>query len=881
MPRATLPTGTVTFLFTDIEGSTVLLSELGERYDAILADHAVILRRAIAEHGGSEVNTEGDAFFAVFPFAPGAVRAAAQAQLQLTTAGRSVGTPILVRMGLHTGEGKLGGDDYVGMDVHRAARIAAAGHGGQVLLSDATRALVAHDLPAGVALRDMAQHRLKDLPAPEHLWQLEIDGLPADFQALRSLDARPNNLPLSATPLIGREAELEEVRRLLGQRRLVTLTGPGGTGKTRLALAAGHQLLADFADGAFFIPLQNAQDRATVASEIAAALGVREKQDRDLEQGVIEHLREREELLVLDNFEQVLSAVPLVAELLASSARLRIIVTSRSALHVSGEQEFGVPPLRLPDPRDLPPLAALSQYEAVALFIERARAVKSDFEVTNENAPAVAEICSRLDGLPLAIELAAARVKLLSPDQILARLDRSVPVLTGGARDLPDRQRTLHGAIDWSHELLDEPERALFARLSAFAGGWTLEAADSVCNPAGELDIDTFDGLASLADKSLVRPAHDGDVEPRFDMLQVIREFAAEKLEAREDGEAVRRRHATRMLALAVEAEPRLVRSGVRQWQERLRREEENLRTALRWAVDHEEAEIGMATAGALWRFWHYWAEVREGRGWLEAMLALPQAAAPARARAKALCGLAGLLYWQGDPGRAGTLYEEALSIYRSMGDDALIAETLHASAWTAAARNDFGSASAYAQEAQDRYRMANDPVGVANISTWLINGAYFMGAGGSAEAALEASGEALKISLEHGRTYDALDWIGSQGLIYLRIGDIPRAIEANRTATRLWYEIRHVGMLPWVKVLAHLELQRGNVERAVRLGAIAERAVEEMGGELTEAMSGIGNPLDKARKLLPEEQFGRAREEGRAMNIDQAVAYALADPAD
>ena len=878
MTGAGLPTGTITFLFTDIEGSTRLLSQLGERYEGILADHAAVVRQAIAEHGGSEVNTEGDAFFAVFPSAPGAVRATAQAQLQLNAAVGPDDTPIRVRIGLHTGEGRLGGKDYAGMDVNRAARICAAGHGGQVLLSDATRALVAHDLPAGVSLRDLALHRLKDLPAPEHLWQLDIDGLPADFPALRSLDSRPNNLPLSATPLIGREAELEEVRRLLGERRLLTLTGPGGTGKTRLALAAAHMTLPDYPDGAFFVPLQDAHDRATVASEIAAALGVREKKDRDLEQGVKEHLREHEELLVLDNFEQVLTAAPLIAELLAIAPRLRIIVTSRSALRLSGEQEYGVPPLRLPDRHDLPPLAALSQYEAVALFIERARAVKSDFAVTNENAPAVAEICSRLDGLPLAIELAAARVKLLAPGAILARLEHSLPVLVGGARDVPDRQRTLHGAIDWSHDLLDESERALFARLSAFSGGWTLEAADVVCNPAGELGRDTFDGLASLVDKSLIQPMPDGESEARFGMLQVIREFAAEKLAARPDAVDVRRRHAMRMLALAREAEPQLVRSEVRRWQELLRRDEENLRTALRWSVELQETEIGMAAAGGLWRFWHYWAEVREGRGWLETLLELPTAAAPTRARADALSGLAGLVYWQGDPNRAAALYEEALSIYRSLADDALIAQTLHASAWTAVAGNDFGTARAFAEEALDRYRMANDPAGVANINAWLITGAFFMGAGGSAEAALDALDRAIEVSRELGRPYEMLDWMGSRALIYQRVGDIPRAIDAFMESTRVWYSIGHVGMLPWVKVLAHLELRRGNAERATRLAAIAERAVEEMGGELPDSMSGVGNPLAEARELLTEEQFDRARDEGRAMNIHQAVAYALAD---
>jgi len=414
-PDPRLPSGTVTFLFTDIEASTRLVAALGDRYEELLAAHANLLRAAMSAHAGTEVSTEGDSFFAVFSSAVAAVAAAVDAQRALGGYPWPADGAIRVRMGLHSGEGRLGGDNYIGLDVHRAARIAAAGHGGQVLLSEGTRALVAQELPVGAAMLDLGEHRLRDLPAPEHIWQLEIEGLQREFPGIRSLDARPNNLPLSATALIGRDGELSAVAELLPRRRVVTITGPGGIGKTRLALAVAQQLLPAFADGAFLVTLEDARDRAAVASAVASALGVREKPDRDLEQGTKEFLRGREVLLVLDNFEQVLSAAPLVSELLASAPRLRIIVTSRAVLNLSGEQDYDVPPLRLPEPQRLPSLAALAQYEAVALFIDRARAVKPDFALTDENAPAVAEICGRLDGLPLAIELAAARVRLLTP----------------------------------------------------------------------------------------------------------------------------------------------------------------------------------------------------------------------------------------------------------------------------------------------------------------------------------------------------------------------------------------------------------------------------------------------------------------------------------
>ena len=542
---------------------------------------------------------------------------------------------VRVRIGLHTGEPAVTGGRYVGLDVHRAARVCNAGHGGQVLLSQTTRDLVARDLPAGVALRDLGLHRLRDLTQAEHLYQLVIPGLPADFPPLRTLDRRPHNLPVQATPLIGREREVAAVGALLRRPevRLVTLTGPGGVGKTRLALQVGAEVLDGFQDGVFFVALAAVSDPAQVVPEIAQALGLAGSGEPSLgeriERGVYDSLREsfryldpaqfggpspresliaslrdRELLLILDNFEQVLAAAPLLTDLLAACPGLKALVTSRTVLRLYGAQEFPVPPLALPDPGPLPPLEALSQYAAVALFIQRAQAAKPDFQVTNATAPLVAEICQRLDGLPLAIELAAARVRLLPLPTLLARLEHRLQVLTGGAQDVPARHQTLRGAITWSHDLLDAGEQQLFRRLAIFAGGCTLEAAELVCNVGGDLALDLLDGLASLVDKSLLRQSERADGEPCFVMLDTIREYGRERLEANGEAAAIERAHAAYYLALAEEAEQGLLGPRQAAWLARLDEEHENLRAALGWARAHGQAAVALRLVGALGRYW-------------------------------------------------------------------------------------------------------------------------------------------------------------------------------------------------------------------------------------------------------------------------------------
>ncbi len=872
--RSALPTGTVTFLFTDLEGSTRLVQLLGDRYPPLLERHAELIREAVTAADGVPFGSEGDAVFSVFPDASHAVAAGVAAQRALANEAWPEDASVRVRMGIHTGAGTLGGDNYIGLDVHRAARIAAAGHGGQVLISELTQTLAAASLPAGVGLRDLGPHRLKDLAEPEHLYQLDIDGQTMDFPPLRSLSAWPNNLPVQLTSFIGREDDQAEVDELLNRARLVTLTGPGGTGKTRLALQVAAQRMTRHPDGAFFVDLAPISDPALVASAVASGVGVREAADRPLTETLAESLRDKDLLLIIDNFEQVTDAAPMVSNLLSGAGRLRILVTSRAVLHVSGEREYAVPPLGVADPARLPPMSELSRFEGAALFVDRARAVRNDFAVTDENWPDVAGIVARLEGLPLAIELAAAKVKLLTPAQILARLDDRLAFLAGGPRDVPARQQALRETIAWSHGLLAPGEQALFRRVAVFAGGWTLDAADAVCQP-GDIGLDTLEGLSVLLDQSLIRRDVGIHGEARMTMLETIREFALEQLAASGEWDELTRRHAEHFTALAEATEPELTKSP--DAVERIDHDHDNFRAALTWAIESDEARVGMRLGYALWRFWQLRSHLAEGRMWFDRLLALPSAAARTAERGKGLTGAAGIAYWQNDYSAASAWYEEAESIYRELGDRRGLADALYNTGSMAGIAGDmdkvraiFGEGSAIAREIGD------DPL----VMRFLEAEGYMAFMTDDFDTARPRLEEALTLAQKSGDRLAIGTGHHTVGQVARLQGRVADAADHYRMAIRIASELGDtVALTEPLQGLAAVLIATGDAEHGVRLLGAHEAIREQAGGGPPPEWLRLGDPFSPAKEQLGADRYQAAWEAGRALSVDQAVADALSEP--
>ena len=863
-----LPTGTVTFLFTDIEGSTRLLQELGgDTYGRVQDEHAGIMRRAIATGGGVEVRTEGDSFFVAFPTPAGALHAAVAAQRALAFHRWPAAAAIGVRMGIHTGEGVLGGDDYLGIDVNRAARIAAAGHGGQVLVSDATWGLVEHAMPDGVSIRNLGAHRLKDIEHPERIHDLVIEGLIAEFPPLRSLDGHRTNLPAHRTSFVGRERESAEIADLLSGRRLLTLTGPGGTGKTRLASRAAADLIDRFRDGVFLVDLSTVTEPDLVLPGIAKVLKVRELPGRDLLGTVVEHLAQRELLLVLDNLEQLLEATPIVGKLLDGAPGIRVLATSRIPTRLSGEQEYHVRPLALPDPALVQDPASLSACEAVALFVARARAVDPSFRITEESAQAVAEITTRLDGLPLALELAASRVRVLTPAALVERLEQRLPLLTDRSLDVPERQRTLSGAIRWSYDLLDPAEQRLFARLSVFAGEWTLEAAEAVCGP----DLDVFEGISWLVDNSLVYRVDLSEPELRFGMLRTIREFAAEGLAASGEEHSIRSRHAGFFRGLAEEAGPRLLGEGQTHWLGVLERERDNFRAALEWAEEGGDVTDAIETASAIWRFWQLRGHLSEGRSRLGRLLALPAAARRDAVRARGLGALGGLAYWQADYEPVRKIYADAVSIARDVGDRKLLSWALFDLSFVPLLLD--GDAAATQDLLRESLATADENDLALHAQIWTGFG-YLEIFRGDPSAAVEPTERAIAIFRQLGdRLSLSESLLGRAGIEFIG-GNVEAARGHVHEATRIVSGSESPLLLATVVIPnAYLANHDGRHERAACLVGAWDRIQEDLEARFpSAAMDHFGDPTVEARAALGDEAFGRARDEGFAMTVDQVV---------
>ena len=861
-----LPTGTVTFLFTDIEGSTRALQQLGrDGFVRQLDRHAEIMRAAVAEHGGVELGTEGDSFFVVFPTASGALRAAAAAQRALAANSWSDGSPIRVRMGLHTGEGVPAGQDYVGIDVNRAARIAAAGHGGQIVVSEATRVLVADDVPDGASFRSLGAYELKDLVSPERLYDLVIDCLPSNFPPLRARPARRTNLLPRRTSFVGRAPALADVQRLLAETRLLTLTGPGGIGKTRLAVEAGSRLLDRFADGVFLVDLSPLSDPTLVIPAIATVLNVRETPGEDFTHGLRRHLADLDVLIVLDNFEQLVEGSWAIGDLLDAAPRLTVLATSRIPLRIAGEREYQVTPLELPVHRQRGDTARPESSESVRLFVDRAASVRPGFALTEANTSAVVDIVERLDGLPLALELAASRLGVLDPATLAARLQHRLPLLTAGDRDLPERHRTLEETIRWSHDILEPGDRRLFARLSVFAGGWTLDAAEGVCD-GGEVDV--LDGLSTLVDNSLVRRRELDDGSLRFHMLETIREFAWARLGEAKEIEQLRERHARHYESLAERVSVAL--GGPRgDWLNLLDAELGNLRAALAWFHEQADDEALQTMAGSLGHYWMDRGLLSEMRTWLERSL---QSGVKGSHHPLVLTRLSGVDYIQGRYEEARGRAEDALEEARSMGDPASVqramahlANALEAEGFVEESWNLERESAEIARTLQDEHPRA--------LLVSLVNLGYSAIVRGKLEDAVGFSEEAVALAVRLDESADGAAARCNLALALIELGRIEDAADMGAQALTAAIEASDPTLaIDCLEVVAAVEARLDNHGSAARLLGASEALRERTGSEL--------EPLERAlhdrtsqllREALSDSELRAAWAEGAEMDLRDA----------
>jgi predicted ATPase/class 3 adenylate cyclase/DNA-binding XRE family transcriptional regulator len=908
-----LPSGTIHLLFSDIGGSTQLAQQLGAKYVHVLEKHKHILRDAFARWNGREVSTQGDAFFAVFSRGTDAISAAVEAQRTLARETWPEDVRLQVRMGIHTGEPMLVNQDYVGVDVHRAARICTAAYPGQVLLSNETRVIVGRQLPEGMTLREVGKYRLKDLNEPEHLYQLVIEDLPSNFPPLKSLEVMPNNLPVQLTSFIGREREMDEIRLLLGSARLITLTGAGGTGKTRLAIEVTRTIGDRYPDGIWLMDFAVLPEPSLIWQSMAAVLDVRDEPNRSLVQTLSDFLRSKKLLLLFDNCEHLISACAHAAgALLQACPHLQILATSREPLGVPGENQYYVPTLTIPELSVELFLERLHQSEAVRVFLDRAVMVRPSFRLTKANALAVAQICRRLDGIPLAIELAAARVKGLSVEQIAERLDDRFSLLSKGDRTALQRHQTLRATIDWSYNLLSEKERILLSRLSVFAGGWTLESATEVCLVVQIEEQDVLNLLLNLSDKSLVM-IEQQEGEARYRFLETIRQYALEKLAESGEERLVRNRHLDYFILFAEEAERNYRSEKQLAWFRLMERERDNFRTALDYALHAEQKETALRLAGAAFWLWFFQGPWSEGQIWTESVLA--QASdLHTKAGAKVLMALGLLHFAQSNYAAAETHLSKSISIWREIDDkwwsafvlgflgltqrpqdqqkaSAFFDESLQRATETgedwilAFALWNSGENALYASNLVDAESMLNQSLvlGQALGDRMLQNEA--LRALGEVHEANQEYGKAVELYKESLAIVQQLHDITNVSHLYFNVGRALQLAGDNQGAKNYFLDAllqsRQLGKKSGeVRALAGLGVvaaAEGEEERAVTLLTASRALFAKLGLNFPSTQSAwLDRHLEAARVQLGEEKFAVVLARSQTMSLEQTVKYAL-----
>jgi predicted ATPase/class 3 adenylate cyclase len=872
---AEMPRGTVAFLFTDVEASSSLWERDGAAMMSALARHVSLVREAVAAHGGVLFKTVGDGTQSAFPTAAAAIGAALTAQRALLAEPLpdKLG-PLRACMAIHAGEAEPRGGDYLAAPLNRLSRLLGMARGGQILLTEAVEQLAQDGLPTGGSLQELGEMRLRDINRAERVFVLAHPDLPRDIALPTASAQQTQHFPPALTPFLGREEQVSAIAELLAAPNvhLVTLTGPGGIGKTRLAIQVGERLASSFTGGAVFVDLSSLRDPGQVLPAIGRALGLREVNTGSLVQRIHGFLGERETLLILDNFEHLLGSAAVVANLLGGS-EVELLVTSRAPLRVQGEHEYLVPTLRLPDRSQRSNAAALARNEAVALFVDRAKAVRPDFELTDAIAPIVADICARLDGLPLAIELAAARIKVLPPAALLSRLERRLPLLTGGRRDAPERQRTLRDTIAWSYDLLAPDECQLFRRLGVFVGGWTMEAAEVITNPAGNLDV--LGGLTSLVEMSLVRLDETAS-EPRFRMLETIREYAIDRLtEANEDA-PIRERHAAFYLDFAESAEPELVRGNQAAWLDRLANDGPNITGALGWLLAQNRIEEGLRLSVAMRFYWLRRAPFGEGSRWLTAFLERPAEGVPPSIQARAVAAAGSFNHWLGHLEETRRQYQEALDLFRDAGDLIGEARLLRNLASVAIDLGNFAEAESMLRESRAVADRSGNPRSVADVVGLCGTLAFAREDYDQASALLE---EASNQYRGLGDVASLMDATGDAGYMMALRGDAVAAARFFAESLSLAVDLEARDRISWALLGAgNLAAEKGDAAPAVRLFAAADAIRQSLQEDLRPSVDVIQERiLAEQRQRLGESDYLAAWEEGRALSQERSVAEARA----